>query len=100
MSLPSFYLGLLIASMLGASFHLLRGGTLARLLLYLGTAWVAFFLGQWISNVLHWELGRLGSLNLFPDVLATLIGLAAASVLAGPSGGHAAPPRTPAEPDE
>ncbi len=87
MSLPAVYLGLLISSLLGASFHLLRGGTLSRLLLYLGTAWLAFFMGQWISTLLHWELGRVGSLNLFPAILATLVGLIAASILAGPSGG-------------
>jgi hypothetical protein len=88
MSLPSIYLGLLISSLLGAAFHLLRGGTLARLLLYIGTAWLSFFTGHWISSLLHWELGRVGSLNLFPAVLATIIGLIAASILAGPSAGR------------
>lgn len=98
MSLPSIYLGLLISSLLGAAFHLLRGGTLARLLLYLGTAWVAFFTGHWISSLIHWELGRVGSLNLFPAMLATVIGLIAASILAGPSGDrnpHTRPPQGP-----
>ena len=96
MSWPAIYLGLLIASLLGAAFHLLRGGTLARLLMYISTAWVAFFVGHWISTWLHWELGRVGSLNLFPAVLATLIGLVAASILAGPSGSrqpHHEPPK-------
>ncbi|HSB91081.1 MAG TPA: hypothetical protein VLD63_13770 [Anaerolineales bacterium] len=94
MNLPSIYLGVMISSLLAAAFHLLRGGTLARLLLYLGTAWLSFFTGQWLSTLLHWELGRVGSLNLFPAILATVIGLIAASILAGPSGG-AKPKATP-----
>ncbi|HET7010093.1 MAG TPA: hypothetical protein VFI11_04905 [Anaerolineales bacterium] len=85
MSGPTIYLALLISTLIGAAFHLLRGGTLARMLLYVSTAWVAFFAGNWVSHLLHWELGRIGNLNLFPAILATLIGLVAASILAGPS---------------
>ena len=85
MSGPTFYLALLISTLIGAAFHLLRGGTLSRLLLYVSTAWVAFFAGNWVSHLLHWELGRVGNLNLFPAILATLIGLVAASIFAGPS---------------
>jgi hypothetical protein len=98
-NVPAVYLGLLIATLLGAAFHLLRGGTLARLLLYLSTAWVAFFAGNWISGLLHWELGRVGSLNLFPAILATLIGLTAASILVGPSP-HRPPRSRPPEDSE
>ncbi len=97
MSWPAIYLGLLISSLLGAAFHLLRGGTLSRLLLYVSTAWVAFFAGHWVSGLLHWELGRVGTLNLFPAILATLVGLIAASVLAGPSGNRTPQSRPPDE---
>ena len=97
MSGPTIYLALLISTLIGAAFHLLRGGTLARLLLYISTAWVAFFAGNWVSHLLHWELGRIGNLNLFPAILATLIGLVAASILAGPSEKK---PRRPRDEDE
>jgi hypothetical protein len=36
-----------------------------------------------------------GSLNLFPAVLATIIGLIAASILAGPSAGGTPRPHPP-----
>ncbi len=91
MSLPSAYLGFLIATLLGFAFHALRGGTLGRLLLYLVTAWIAFFLGHAVASLTGWETGRLGSLNLLPAVIATLIGLTAAALLIGPHGGGARP---------
>jgi len=95
MNLPSVYLGFLIASVLGFGFHALRGGTLSRLLLYLVTAWVAFFLGHGLAALMGWEAGRLGSLNLLPALIATVIGLVAAGLLVGPRGGGSSRPSRP-----
>jgi len=86
-TLPAAYLGFLIATLLGFAFHAVRGGTLGRLALYLVTAWVAFFLGHALASIFGWQAGRLGTLNLFPAIVATLIGLIAAALLAGPRGG-------------
>ena len=95
MNLPSVYLGFLIASVLGFGFHALRGGTLSRLILYLVTAWVAFFLGHGLAALMGWEAGRLGSLNLLPALIATVIGLVAAGLLVGPRGGGSSRPSRP-----
>lgn len=84
MTVPSLLLGFLLASACGFVFHLIRGGRIPRLLLFLITAWVAFFLGHFLSEILKWNFMRVGTLNLFPALLSTLIGLIAASVLAGP----------------
>jgi hypothetical protein len=83
------FLGLLIASSLAFAFHLVRGGRLARLGLYLLTSWVAFFAGHVVGDWLEWQAWRLGSLNLFPAILATVIGLLAAQVLVRPEGARA-----------
>jgi hypothetical protein len=93
MNMPTVYIGFLIASLIGLVFHALRGGTLGRLLLYLVTAWVAFFLGHGLAALMGWDAGRLGGLNLLPAVVATVIGLLAASLLAGPRDRKAPPPR-------
>jgi len=93
MSLPTVYLGFLIASLIGLAFHALWGGTLGRLVLYLVTAWVAFFLGHALAVLMGWDAGRLGGLNLLPAIVATVIGLMAASLLAGPRDRKAPPPR-------
>lgn len=84
MTLPGVFLGFLIATACGLAFHLVRGGSLPRLGLYVFTAWVCFAVGQLVSQWLDWTAWRMGSLNLFPALLATIIGLVASAVLAGP----------------
>jgi uncharacterized oligopeptide transporter (OPT) family protein len=79
----SVFLGLLIASLCGLLYHLIRGGRLSRLGLYVASAWVSFFLGQMVGGLLGWRALRVGPLNLLPALLATAIGLVAADVLAG-----------------
>jgi hypothetical protein len=83
-TLPAVFFGLLIATACGLVFHLIRGGSLARMLQYIITAWLAFFLGHAVSLWLDWNLWRVGPLNLFPALLAVFFGLIAASVLLGP----------------
>ena len=84
MTAPGFYFSLLIASGLGLVFHLIRGGSLGRLVLYLAAAWIAFMAGHLVAEWLDWHLLRVGPINLFAALLAAIIGLSAASLLAGP----------------
>jgi ABC-type transport system involved in cytochrome c biogenesis permease subunit len=93
MNSPAVYLGFLIASLIGLLFHAVRGGSLGRLLLYVVTAWIAFFLGHSLAGLMGWEAGRLGGINLLPAVVATVVGLLVASLLAGPRERKAPPPR-------
>jgi hypothetical protein len=50
MTTQSAFLGLLIATLCGLLYHLIRGGGLSRLGLYVVTAWVAFFTGHLVGN--------------------------------------------------
>lgn len=84
MNLPALFLGTLIAIICGLLFHVLLGGSLSRMFLYIATAWVAFFVGQLLSNWFGWHVMRFGTLNLFPALLATAIGLITAGILSGP----------------
>ncbi|MEW6567557.1 MAG: hypothetical protein AB1449_05205 [Chloroflexota bacterium] len=83
MTTQSLLFGWLIATACGLLYHFIRGGRLRRMLLYLVSAWVAFFVGHWIGGLLKWTALRLGPLNLLPALLGTLLGLIAADVLAG-----------------
>jgi|Deesub1362A_J573_1020465.scaffolds.fasta_scaffold05372_4 hypothetical protein len=87
MTAPAALYGLIIASICGFAFHFIRGGGLSRLLLYLATAWLSFFTGHFVGEWLNWRLARFGPLNLFPAVLAAIIGMLLASFLAGPEKG-------------
>lgn len=73
MTLPALLLGFLIATALGAAFHLWRGGGPGRLLFNLMLAWIGFWCGHYIGNLLGLTVGRLGPLQLIPAVAFAII---------------------------
>ena len=84
MTLPGIIYGFLIASALGLAFHLVRGGSLGRLGMYLVSAWISFAVGHTVGGWIGLHLWRFGPLNLFAAVAGTVLGLITASFLAGP----------------
>ena len=64
MTLPALLIGILISTLYGAAFHLWRGGSLWRLILYLILGWIGFWLGQFIAVQLDWSVGSVGQLHL------------------------------------
>lgn len=84
MNLPAVLFALLLAAGIGAAYHLLRGGPLPRLLLYLLGSLVGFATGHYVGDWLQWSLVRLGSINLFSAALGAVLALVLADVLAPP----------------
>jgi hypothetical protein len=64
MTLPSILIGIVISSLYGAAFHLYRGGSLGRLLLYIILAWIGFWIGHILGAALGFTFFNLGPLNL------------------------------------
>jgi hypothetical protein len=64
MTIPGMLLGTLIAGLYGALFHLIRGGSFGRLLLYLLLAVAGFWGGQLLGNYLGFKFLIVGPLNL------------------------------------
>jgi len=73
MTLPSLIFGILISSLYGAAFHLIRGGSFGRLLLYLILGWTGFWIGHLLAGRLGWSFGRVGPLNLGTATLASIL---------------------------
>ena len=84
MTMIGVLFGFIVASLCALGFHILLGGSFRRLVLYICTAWVSFFVGHFLGMVLKWDVWRLGSINFFASLLATVLGLIAARILAGP----------------
>ncbi len=76
MTLPSLIFGALTATLLGALFHLWKGGGPAKLLLYQILAWVGFFGGHIAAIHWDWAWGKIGPLAVGPGILGALILLA------------------------
>ncbi|MEX1143281.1 MAG: hypothetical protein WEC16_00440 [Anaerolineales bacterium] len=72
MTLPSLVLGAIVATLLGAAFHLWRGGGLGRFLLYLFLAWLGFWVGHFLASQFDVAFFSIGPLYLGVGVLASL----------------------------
>ncbi len=77
MTIPSLIFAFLIASLYGALYHLIRGGRLGRLLLFLILGWAGFVSGYLLGLWKGWLLFPLGELNFGLSSLGSLIFLVA-----------------------
>jgi hypothetical protein len=76
MTLPLLLFALLIALLLGAIFHILRGGSGWLLLLYLGMSVLGFAAGQGLSMWRGWHIFMFGALDIGTGAIGSLIFLA------------------------
>jgi hypothetical protein len=66
MTLPAVLFGFLVSTLMGAAFHLWKGGGLGRLLLYLLLAWGGFWVGHLLGEMWEWSFGSVGPLHFGP----------------------------------
>ena len=64
MTIPSLLFGILISSFYGVAFHVWRGGSAGRLILYVILSWIGFWTGHLIAEYFDWSLVDLGPINL------------------------------------
>lgn len=77
MTIPTLLFGLLIALLIGALFHLWRGGGGGKLLLFLVLSTAGFAAGHFLAVWRGWTLLRLGSLEAGVAALGSLLFLVA-----------------------
>jgi hypothetical protein len=63
MPLPTIIFGILLSTLYGGLYHLIRGGRARRLLLFLVLAWAGFWLGDSLGWLLGWTFGPIGMMN-------------------------------------
>ena len=81
MTIQGIILGIVVSSLLGLGFHLWRGGSLPRLVLYLFLGWLGFWVGHWIGALLNFALIKVGGLNLGVAMLGSILFLLGGQVL-------------------
>lgn len=94
MNTPSLLLGIVISTLYGTGFHLLRGGNLGKLILYLILGWAGFWLGQALANSLDWQFLSIGPLHLGMATLLSFIFLSLGYWLAKSERGGRYQPRS------
>ncbi len=81
MTLPAVLLGVVIAGIFGAVFHLIFGGRFSRMFVFLIVAEASFWFGHITANIFGWHFLSIGMVRFGMAGLFTLIGLAAAAWL-------------------
>jgi hypothetical protein len=78
MTLPTLLLAGLIALFYGTFYHLVRGGSVWRLLLYLGLSLFGFVMGHLVGLWRNWVFFPIGGMNLglssAGSILALILG--------------------------
>jgi hypothetical protein len=75
MTLPALLFGFLVSTLLGAVFHLWKGGSLGRLVLYLLLSWIGFWAGHLLGSRLGWTFFSIGPLHLGMAMLVGAVAL-------------------------
>ncbi len=63
MPIPTIIFGVLLSTLYGGLYHLIRGGKIRKLLLCLVLAWAGFWLGDTLGWLLGWTFGQIGIMN-------------------------------------
>ena len=73
MTLPSLLFGILVSTLYGALFHVIRGGGAGRLSLYLLLSWIGFWVGHLLGRQFHWTFVSVGPLNLGMATIGSVV---------------------------
>lgn len=82
MPTPTLVFAAILATLLGAAFHFIMGGSLRRLLLYIWASWVGFGLGHFIGVFFGINALNVGTLRFFSAALGAIAALVAVWLLA------------------
>ncbi|MBO9310111.1 MAG: hypothetical protein J7551_10050 [Chloroflexi bacterium] len=80
---PPVVFGFLLATLYGALFHLIFGGSTRRLALYLLAGWLGFAIGQIFGTVFEVNALAIGVLNTFTATLGAWAALFITRFLSG-----------------
>jgi len=77
---PLFVFAFVVATLIGAGFHLVFGGDARRLAVFLLAAWLGFALGQIAGQTFAIEFFPVGNLHIVTAAIGTIVTLVAALI--------------------
>jgi hypothetical protein len=78
---PSFVLGFILSTLIGAGFHLVFGGDARRLALFLLSGWLGFAIGHVMGVVFQVDYFKVGSLHLLSALAGAVVALIVARIM-------------------
>ncbi len=75
MNVATYIFGWILATLLGAVFHLWKDGGFWKLVIYIILSWIGFFLGHLIAKGMDFNLMNVGSLHLGGGIIGSIVAL-------------------------
>jgi hypothetical protein len=72
MTVPVLVFGILFSTLFGAIFHLITGGSLGRMIMFIIFSWIGFWGGHFLGETLGWTFWSLGTLHMGMATLCSL----------------------------
>jgi hypothetical protein len=63
MTTPAIIFGIVLSTIYGTAFHVVKGGRLSRIFLYVLLSWLGFWAGHFAGAALGWTFATIGQLN-------------------------------------
>lgn len=79
---PTLTFAFIVATLYGAIFHLIRGGDVRQLALFLLAGWVGFVLGQMVGVMVDFNLFNIGPIRIIPATVGAVAALVFIQVVA------------------
>ena len=73
MNIATYIFGWILATLLGAVFHLWKDGSFWKLVIYIILSWIGFFLGQLIAKIAGFNFMNVGSLHLGGGIIGSIV---------------------------
>jgi uncharacterized membrane protein YeaQ/YmgE (transglycosylase-associated protein family) len=72
---PTITFAFIIATLYGALFHLIRGGDIRRLAVYMLAGWLGFLLGQMVGMTTNFPFFNIGPIHMIPATFGAIVAL-------------------------
>ena len=73
MTIPALAFGIIFSTLFGALVHLVTGGILGRLIIFILFSWIGFWGGHFLGSYLDWTFWSLGPLHMGMATLGSII---------------------------
>jgi hypothetical protein len=73
MTFPAIVFGFVLSTIYGTAFHMLKGGRLVRIFLYVILSWIGFWIGHFVGGKFGWDFAAVGQINAGAATLGSLL---------------------------
>jgi hypothetical protein len=73
MTIPAVLFGIVLSTTYGTAFHVWKGGSLKKMLLFVLLAWLGFLAGHIVGGLTGWSFAAVGPINAGMATLGSVL---------------------------